>query len=112
MTQHDADGNVTRAGFTIYTSQAMPYNMTAQFNAFLKAAGGEMFNEDGTEALFNSPAGVETLEFLVELIRDHNVDVLGAQQDVVNDLHTGKTAMIKAPSIVRVVPICNASWTT
>lgn len=94
LTKRDDQGNITRAGFTVFTNQTLFYNMSAQFNGFLEQAGGQMFNEDGTEVLFNSPAGVEALEFLAELVREDKVDVIGAEQDVVNDLPGGKTAMI------------------
>lgn len=46
-------------------SPEVTLNMT--FYPLLWQAGGDVFNEDGTEVAFDSDAGVEALEYLVEL---------------------------------------------
>ncbi|MBZ2194743.1 ABC transporter substrate-binding protein [Occultella gossypii] len=40
---------------------------------FLWQAGGELINEDGTEAAFNSPEGLEAAEFLYDLRFTHGI---------------------------------------
>ena len=39
----------------------------------VQSAGGELFNEDYTEPLFNSPEGIEALEFLVGTVTDSQI---------------------------------------
>ncbi len=43
------------------------------FYYFLWANGGQILNEDQTRATFNSPAGVEALQFMVDLIHKYKV---------------------------------------
>ena len=43
------------------------------WNTFLFANGGSFFNEDETAAAFNSPQGLEALEFLMEMHLQHRV---------------------------------------
>lgn len=43
------------------------------FYYFLWANGGEILNEDKTKAVFNSPEGVEALQFVVDMIHQHKV---------------------------------------
>ncbi|HBK61455.1 MAG TPA: hypothetical protein DDZ84_11790 [Firmicutes bacterium] len=40
---------------------------------FLWQAGGELYNADYTKAAFNSPAGVEALQFWTDLVHKHSV---------------------------------------
>ena len=40
---------------------------------FLWQAGGELYNADYTKAVFNSPAGVEALQFWMDLVHKHGV---------------------------------------
>ena len=43
------------------------------FYYFLWANGGEILNEDNTRAAFNSPEGVEALQFLVDLVHRYKI---------------------------------------
>ncbi len=43
------------------------------FYYFLWANGGRILSEDGTRAAFNEPAGVEALQFMVDLIHTHQI---------------------------------------
>ncbi|MBN8883742.1 MAG: ABC transporter substrate-binding protein [Salana multivorans] len=45
-------------------------NAEWQFRGLIAQFGGSEFNEDGTEATFNSPAGVEALTWLRSLVED------------------------------------------
>lgn len=44
-----------------------------EWQAMVQSAGGELFNEDYTEPLFNSPEGIEALEFLVGTVTDSQI---------------------------------------
>ncbi|MBT7864033.1 MAG: extracellular solute-binding protein [Gemmatimonadetes bacterium] len=63
LTIRDADGEIKRAGFVLsaYGSGA------GMFSPWLAANGGRVQDSAGTKALFASPQGVETLDFLARL---------------------------------------------
>lgn len=46
---------------------------SVQFANLLKQAGGEMYNSDASKVLINSPAGIEALQFISDLIHRHQV---------------------------------------
>jgi multiple sugar transport system substrate-binding protein len=71
LTERDGSGKVTRAGLDVLTLD--PRQM---FEVFLFSNGGELFSDSG-EPAFNSPEGVEALEFIVSLIRDDKVEDIG-----------------------------------
>jgi multiple sugar transport system substrate-binding protein len=59
----EKDGNtLSRAGFDL--------SDPGLFNQYLAQAGGSLLNEDETETAFNSPEGLEVLEFWQELMDD------------------------------------------
>lgn len=96
LTRYDGS-RLVQAGFWVPTS-AIPY--TEQIWAtFLWANGGDLLNDDRTQAAFNSPEGVEALEYYVSFIKDR-VFVPGVVEDVpqVPHLVTGKAAMIPCGS--------------
>ncbi len=72
LTERDAKGKLTRAGLDIMTLD--PRQM---FEVFLFSNGGSLFNEDGTEPTFNSPEGVEALQYIVDLVREDKVEDIG-----------------------------------
>ena len=52
--------------------------------AFLYQLGGSVLNPDNTQAVFNSEAGVRSLQFLTDLVNKHKVtprEILGSNQD-------------------------------
>ena len=52
--------------------------------AFLYQLGGSVLNPDNTQAVFNSDAGVRSLQFLTDLVNKHKVtprEILGSNQD-------------------------------
>lgn len=62
LNRYDDDGNITRVGF-----EARKYAAGLHFVLpFFLQNGVEMLSPDGTRAAFNTPAAVETLEFLAE----------------------------------------------
>lgn len=58
--------NVERYGFAIGEADGL----LATYLNFLYANGGSVFNEDKTEATFNSPEGIQAAELLAELVRE------------------------------------------
>ena len=64
---------------------------------FLYMAGGQILSDDYTRAAFNSEAGVQALQLLVDLMRNDKVsptDLLGiSESDVSNGFFTEKYAM-------------------
>ena len=47
-----------------------------EWQAMVQSAGGQLFNEDCTEPMFNSPEGIEALEFLVGTVTDSGIATL------------------------------------
>src|SRR5690606_19356010 len=66
LTRFEPDGTVSRTGFAAWMNRWT-------WNTFLFANGGRFFNEDETAAAFNSPQGMEALEFLIEMHLQHQV---------------------------------------
>ena len=65
------DGNVLDvAGFQVPVGKEMGVNFFCQL---LWQKGGEIFNEDNTKVVFNSPEGVEALQFYADLFLKHKV---------------------------------------
>jgi multiple sugar transport system substrate-binding protein len=60
--------------------------------SYLWSAGGEWLSPDNKQAAFNSPAGVEALQFYVDLVNEHKVTPLKPIDNIVtgNDFETGK----------------------
>lgn len=74
LTQRDADGKLQVAGMDILT-----IDLRQAFEPLLWAAGGDLFGPDG-EAAFNSPAGVEALQFMTDVIRTDKSEDIGFSQ--------------------------------
>lgn len=78
-------GRVVRYGLTVRTTEDY-------FFVFLLTNGGAFLSQSGKEAAFNSPAGVEALQFLYDLVHTHKAAyVISGFADA--DLAAGKTAM-------------------
>lgn len=90
LTKRAENGKLERAGFDI-----LSMDLRQMFEVFLFSNGGSLFNEDGTEPAFNSPEGVEALQFLVDLIQTHKVEDIGfSNTDAeVHPLLNGRAAM-------------------
>ncbi len=78
--QHDAQGNVTRAGISLRKRGFKP-GTAGKWLTFLYSAGGEAFNEDGTRARFNSEAGREALAFYNTILFDKKLDAIDLEGD-------------------------------
>ena len=61
-----------------------------EWQAMVQSAGGQLFNEDYTEPMFNSPEGVEALEFLVGTVTDSGIATLSYPEKA---MENGKVGM-------------------
>ena len=67
----DGDGRTDEWGLN-FTTRANLGSMYA-FITFLWQAGGELYSEDYTEAVFHSQAAIETAQFWIDLAHKHKV---------------------------------------
>lgn len=71
--------------------------LVAQWLPFLYSYGGSLLNEDNTAAAFNTDAGRNSLQFLVDLYNKYNVippSAIDSEQDgIINAMEQGMTAM-------------------
>ena len=83
-------------GFGVPASEGFAETST-YFYYFLWGNGGEVFSPDGTKVAFDSPAGVEALAFLNDLVQGgaappNPLDY--TRKDIGNDFVDGKLAMV------------------
>jgi multiple sugar transport system substrate-binding protein len=79
-----------------YAFPAMKEEDTAhRFYAFLHSAGGKILSDDMSEALFNSEAGVEALQFMVDLVNEEaaSLNLGGTYSDIDRGLFLDRYAM-------------------
>ena len=89
------DGNPNQWGFK-FTDHA------TFFECLLVQNDGEIYDPETRSMLFNSPEGVEALQFLVDLVREHRIAdfyLSGYQHQI--DFAAGETAMIVASCVSR-----------
>lgn len=72
LTIRDDAGNLERAGLDLFA-----HDLRQIWMPFLFSNGGELFDESGQEVLFNSPEGVEALEFIDTLVNEDGVTEVG-----------------------------------
>jgi multiple sugar transport system substrate-binding protein len=86
----NGDGNIDQWGSMIPVGWP---NYFMWFSAFF-SNGGELFNEDLTRATFNSAAGIDSMQFFVDLIFEHKVSPEKVQVDAdVDAFKRGTCAM-------------------
>ena len=66
----------------------------ALFQQLIRQFGGSLVNEDGTQATYNSEAGVEALTYLRDLKQKYSPQVSGAGDPEVKIFQQGKAAMV------------------
>ncbi|MBD3367595.1 MAG: extracellular solute-binding protein [Candidatus Eisenbacteria bacterium] len=86
----DGDGEIDQWGTAGQISAWMFENLLIQ-------NGGRILNEDGTEAAFDGPEGVEALSFMVELLTKWGKVTSGYEYQ--NDFQAGKVAMIEGSTV-------------
>lgn len=88
-TVRSSDGTLVRAGFS-----GLVEGSRGNFSTFLWSNGGQVFSDDNSKATFNSPEGVEALEFIDELVNTDKVVDIGFESGAPqNPIVTGKAAM-------------------
>jgi multiple sugar transport system substrate-binding protein len=92
LTRRDGAGNITRSGFWVPTSH--PYKTIQVWIPFMWSNGGRFFSEDGCQAAFNRPEGVEALRYLSDLLNVHKVDFPGSIVRDNTDWAQGKVALM------------------
>ncbi|HPK41295.1 MAG TPA: ABC transporter substrate-binding protein, partial [Candidatus Cloacimonadota bacterium] len=70
-----------------------------QFENLLLQAGGRIMNDQLTEARFNSPAGIEAIKFMADLLNNEKTVYLSTGYDGQNDFLSGKIAMLESSSV-------------
>lgn len=93
----DGDGQPEQWGtsFSIPTAFAM-------FQQILVQDGGQILSPDGTQFLFNSPAGLNALQYLLDLVeRDHVAYITPGAYEHQTDFAAQKVAMIQAYIVSR-----------
>ena len=88
----DGDGKIDQYGTTMKIS-------AWQFENLLLQAGGEIMNEDNTEPLFNSKAGVQALEYLVNILSVDKTGYLSPGFEGQRDFTAGKCAFYEDSSV-------------
>jgi ABC-type glycerol-3-phosphate transport system substrate-binding protein len=91
LTQRDEQGNLVVAGFFVRKTGAQ-LGIFEKWYPFFTAAGGQLFNDDMTEATFNSPEGIEALQFYVDLLHTYEVDSSEAPEGDSNGFIAGNVA--------------------
>jgi multiple sugar transport system substrate-binding protein len=86
----DGDGEIDQWGTAGQISAWMFENLLLQ-------NGGHILTEDGTQAAFNSPEGVEALEFMVQLLTKWGKVTSGYEYQ--NDFQAGKVGMIEGSTV-------------
>lgn len=87
----DADNNIYGLDLPVYDKNG---GYTWNWLPFLWQNGGEFLNDDRTEATFNSPEGVEALEFWKKMVQEDKSVPLQAAPTGVNRFTSGITAMV------------------
>lgn len=89
----NGDGNIDEWGLTfpLRADEGTVY----YWIAYLWQAGGEFYNKDFTETMFNSDEGVEALQYWIDLVHKHKVVPLAPPTE---GFKTGRVAMQFASS--------------
>jgi multiple sugar transport system substrate-binding protein len=88
----DGDGAPDRWGLASQITVTMFENLIVQ-------AGGSLLNEDETRVAFDSPEGVEALEFMADLLVRDGSALLTQGFEYQNDFLAGKVGMIEGSSV-------------
>jgi len=92
LTKYDDKGNMLIAGFFVRKSGAQ-LGIFEKWYPFFTAAGGKLFDDKMTQAMFNSPEGVEALQFYADLVNTYKVDSFKAPQGDTKGFLGGQVAM-------------------
>lgn len=90
----DKDGN----GVPEQWGTAFPSGASWMFQCLLLQNGGDVFGPDSQTAAFDSPQGIEALQYLVDLLYKYKVAYLTTGFEHQNDFLSGRVAMIQSSS--------------
>lgn len=96
LTKYDTNGRIKRAGWLNGAGTAgYVYGLYQVFVQFLWQNKGSLLNETQSKAIFNNPAGLEALQFMVSLVREDKVCPVEGVRDVgdLSPLTAGIVAM-------------------
>ncbi len=85
LAQYDDNGQLTRWALGLGASPGW------LMDAFMGQAGGRFLNEDGSRFVFDGPAGVETMNYWLELI-ENDIAIVSTSQT--EDLFSGRQVMM------------------
>lgn len=88
----DGDGKPERWGFASQITASMFENLIVQ-------NGGSLVNADGTQVAFDSPEGVEALQFMADLLVHDGTSLVSSGFEYQNEFLAGKVAMIEGSSV-------------
>ena len=94
LTKTDSNGNIIRAGVIFRNAQAR-FDQT--WFTILAQAGGKIFSDDLTKPTFNTPEGIESLQFMQDIVYKHNVapkGIIDPSFDPNNEFLAGKASMV------------------
>lgn len=84
LVRRGSDGRFTVTGYYV------PIGHEHVFATFFRQLGGQHFSDDGSQALFNSDAGLQAMQFYSDLIYEHAVTDLTASSNILK----GQAAMV------------------
>ena len=99
LVKRDGAGNISRVGFWVPTSH--PYKTVQVWLAFLWSNGGDVFDAAGKRATFNTPEGVESVQYLTDFLTKARVDRPGTIKLDNTDFMQGKVAMLVSNIVTR-----------
>jgi multiple sugar transport system substrate-binding protein len=88
----DGDGDADQYGLASQITVSM-------FETLLVQNGGSLLNDDETAVAFDSPEGVEALEFMADILVRDGSALLSQGFDYQNDFLAGNVAMIEGSSV-------------
>jgi ABC-type glycerol-3-phosphate transport system substrate-binding protein len=88
----NGDGKPERFGFASQITASMFENLIVQ-------NGGSLLNEDETRVAFDSPEGLEALEFMADLLVRDGTSLVSSGFEYQNEFLGGKVAMIEGSSV-------------
>lgn len=88
----DGDGKNDQHGFASQITASMFENLLVQ-------NGGSLLTPDETKAAFNSPEGIEALEFMVGMLVEDGTTLLSQGFEYQNEFLAGQVAMIEGSSV-------------
>lgn len=94
LTQYDDNGNITRSGAILPVSQA---RFDQGWFNFLAGHGTSVMNEDYTEFTFGNEAGIDTINFMLDLVNEYKVctpNIIDPSFDAATEYQAEKASIV------------------